>query len=77
MVVGSMINSEAKVRGASSTVRRLAVGPRGALRSRMPTLLQYIYWNAWLQMVLGAALTFGAAVTSVLYRFGYLSKAER
>jgi hypothetical protein len=57
------------------TVQKLAVGTSGALRSQMPTVLQYIYWNKWLQMAFGAALTIGAAVTSLLYRFGLLSKS--
>ena len=50
---------EVELRGA---VGKLALGPGGALRSKMPTLLQYVYWNSWLQMLIGAALTIGAAV---------------
>lgn len=65
---------EVELRGA---VSRLEVGPSGALRSKMPTLLQYVYWNSWLQMVVGAALTAGATISSVLYRFGFLSRAEK
>jgi len=65
---------EVELQGA---VKDLHVGPSGALRPRKPTLLEYIYGNSVLQLVIGATLTLGGAITGALYRLGYLRKGGK
>jgi hypothetical protein len=57
-------------------VRELSSGPPGALRSRMPTVLGFVYANRIVQLMLGAALALISAVSGVLYRLGFLSSKD-
>jgi hypothetical protein len=57
-------------------VSELRAGPPGALRSRMPTVLEFVYGNTTIQLALGAALALGGAIAGTIFRLGFLSKSD-
>ncbi len=57
-------------------VSELRTGPPGVLKSRMPTVLEFIYGSRLVQLALGAALTVGGAITAAAYRLGVLARSD-
>jgi hypothetical protein len=57
-------------------VSELRAGPPGALRSRKPTVLEFVYGNTTIQLALGAALALGGAIAGTIFRLGFLSKSD-
>jgi len=52
----------------------LATGPPAVLRSRMPTLLEYVLASQQLQLILGAVSAVAGLLVGILHKLGYFMK---